>query len=81
MYFHIYTQALLEEVKAHKPPLTQAVVSGRALEAYVQEKGATGVADIGYSRMEERYTKLEVNYHCESFAVCLGDNICVCTCT
>ena len=72
MYFHVYTQALLEEVKAHRPPLTQAVASGRALEAYVQVKGATGVADIGYSRMEERYTKLEVNHYCEMFAVYLG---------
>ena len=55
-------QALLEEVEAHRPSLTEAVTSGRALEAYVQEKGATGIADLGYTRMEDRYITLEVSY-------------------
>ena len=61
-YMYLFMQALLEEVKAHRPSLTEAVTSGRALEAYVREKGATGIADLGYTRMEERYITLEVNY-------------------
>ena len=55
----ILLQALCEEVKAHKVPLTELVLSGRALEEYVQDKGATG-ADTGYARVEDRYNTLEV---------------------
>lgn len=56
-----YMQALLEEVKGRASSLTAVIASGRELEAYVQENGATAIDDIGYSRTEERYKTLEVN--------------------
>ena len=48
-------------MKGRASSLTSVIASGRELEAYVQENGATGIADIGYSRTEERYKTLEVN--------------------
>ena len=56
----IIYQALLEEVKGRKPTLTALVSCGRALEDYVQENGAVGVADIGYTKVEQRYDTLQV---------------------
>ena len=63
MYMFVHVQALLVEVKVHKSALEDVVSSGRELEAYVQERGATGFADIGYSRTEDRYNTLEVRVH------------------
>ncbi|CAI8055157.1 Microtubule-actin cross-linking factor 1, isoforms 1/2/3/5 [Geodia barretti] len=54
-------QALLEEVKGRKPALTALVSGGRALEDYVMENRAEGVADIGYTKMEQRYNTLQYN--------------------
>ena len=60
---NLQSQALLDEVKAHKSSLTALTASGRALESYVRERGATDVADTGYGRMEDRYKTLEVTLH------------------
>ena len=47
-----------QEVKGRKPTLTALVSCGRALQDYVQENGAVGVADIGYTKVEQRYDTL-----------------------
>ena len=50
----------MEEVKGRKPALVAVVTSGKALEDYVRERRAVGVADIGYTKMEQRYNTLQV---------------------
>ena len=40
--------------------LVDTVSSGRELEGYATERGATGLPDIGYSGLEDRYNTLEV---------------------
>ena len=47
-------------MKGRKPALTALVSGGRALEDYVMDNGAEGVADIGYTKMEQRYNTLQV---------------------
>ena len=47
-------------MKGRKPALTALVSGGRALEDYVMENGAEEVADIGYTKMEQRYNTLQV---------------------
>ena len=75
----IFAQPLPEGVKAHRSCLTEAVTSGRALEAYVQDRGAIRIADFGYARMEEIYDTLEVNYRivCLCVGVCAHIQCCV----
>ena len=67
-------------MKGRASSLTSVIASGRELEAYVQENGATGIADIGYSRTEERYKTLEVNLiHVHTHMYVIHASTCTCT--